>query len=325
MNILTVDPAEQGMKLLRFLARRLAIADETLLHRWIRTGQVRVNSARAKPFALLSAGDAVRVPPFAAKAEAVKIPPPKLAPGLDLGGNLRLLAVTDTVLALDKPGGMPTQPGSGHADSVVQRLRTLFAGQAYIPAPAHRLDKDCTGIVLAGRTHVAQKRLHELFAEKTSQAGDAKRSLEKTYLAWVRGIWPYDGVLELRDELAKGPAVGGKGERVRAVAQGQGAPAFAEASLCGKRLHGEAGEASLLRIRLHTGRTHQIRVQLAERGFPIIGDVKYGGGAFAYLLLHAHHVAFSSEGTDLAAFEAASWPKHWPEPFAVSEQLYNSR
>ncbi len=316
MPILKVDTAEQGMKLIRFLARRLESADEAVLHRWIRTGQVRVNSGRAKPFARIKAGDAVRLPPFAALATDAAAPPaPAPCAGQYLGDGLRVLALTKDILALEKTGGLPTQPGSGHDDSVVDRLRKLFTGQAYVPAPAHRLDKDCSGVLLAGRTHEAQMRLHALFAAKTDQKSPEK-GLEKIYLAWVAGAWPHEGPLVLRDNLSKIPHAARHGaERVRAVASGEGRAALAEATLCAALPQTGLGPASMLRIRLCTGRTHQIRAQLAERGYPIIGDAKYGGPAFPQLLLHAHRLAVPPDGEAFSGLTAVSWPTHWPQPY----------
>jgi len=284
---LTVRAEESGQKLLQFLARRLGFAGN-LLHRWIRTGQVRCNGSRVRAFDRVQTGDSIRVPPFALRMPGVQ----------DAGGFSStprcplpdIVAELPGLLILNKPAGLPVQPGSGHTDSVTNRLAAHFAHLPFKPTPAHRLDKDSSGLLLAATSYERLRALHEAFA---------RRKLKKMYLTWVEGVWPEDGLCTLRDLLEK---AGGAGrERVRS---GQGREALCEV-LC---LHKEEWR-SLLRVNLLTGRTHQIRAQLATRGHPVCGDVKYGahprkGG----LLLHA----FSLELPDGECFVCLPpWTGTW--------------
>ncbi len=298
------------MKLLDFLARRLGPEiPQAQLHRWIRTGQVRVNGGRSKPFARLAEGDAVRVPPFAVPLRSEGgAEGPEPVPGQEFGNGLRLVALTEELLVLDKDSGLAVQPGSGQTDSVAQRLADFFAGAAYVPAPAHRLDKETSGLLLAGRTHAAQRRLHGLLGQDR-EAGESE-GLIKEYLAWVPGRWPWTEPVTLEDNLEKRTAATGSRagkERVEVVADGGGQKALAIASAC--RV---AESMSLLRVRLVTGRTHQIRVQLASRGFPLFGDRKYGGPQAPRLMLHACGLALPGG----RAFR--SLPS-WPAPFSIKE------
>ena len=197
---LIVSPAEAGMKLLRFLERRLgASAPRSMLYKWLRTGQVRVNKGRAKAHDILAEGDAVRVPPFAAPREikesgpSVPCSPDAVlpAPGiLDLGPGLTLAAKAGDVLVLNKAAGLASQPGGG--DSVSARLASAFADSAFVPAPAHRLDRHTSGLMLAGLTHRAQQGLHALIKEG---------GMVKEYLVWVCGGMSDGGPLLLRDSL----------------------------------------------------------------------------------------------------------------------------
>jgi 23S rRNA pseudouridine955/2504/2580 synthase len=139
MYILHMDAAEQGMKLITFLAKRLTgqsaeSSGETVsqgdLHRWIRTGQVRVNKGRAKAFDRLTAGDAVRLPPFAsplAKENTREVP---VTAEDDLGHGVTVLAAHPDFLALEKPPLLPSQPGTGHDISLVSVLREYFSGSS---------------------------------------------------------------------------------------------------------------------------------------------------------------------------------------------------
>ncbi len=331
---LVVSAAEDGMKLLRFLERRLAgDPGASLLHKWIRTGQVRVNKGRAKPFTLLREGDMVRLPPFA-RTRDLAVPPPPAPPS---GPDLAVVASTAHFLVLAKPAGLPVQAGSGHADSVADRLRAAHAGQAFIPAPAHRLDRHTSGLLLVGTTHRGLQELHARFA--------SPGAIAKAYLAWVTGRWAEVRPCLLLDVLEKiRDADGREGMRARpggktiplpapphADPQGGDAlegtaravvQAVRHAHIPRTALHaagmedpqaspempalwphrkhdGPPMEATLLLVRLLTGRTHQIRVQFASRGFPIIGDGRYHGPLFRPMLLHAYSLSLAPIiGTD---------------------------
>ena len=419
--VLEVFASEDGMKLLRFLERRLAEqVPRAALHKWIRTGRVRVNKGRAKPFSLLVAGDLVRVPPFARiravdirteaaapvpesvperggardfsgpeeKRVEVSMPPvftPATGlsgfPALSFGADVRVIAGNEYLLALAKPAGLACQPGSGHEDSLCARLAVAFSGAPFIPAPAHRLDRHTSGLVLAGMTNAAQQRLHSLFASG---------AIHKEYLAWVRGDWGQSGPCLLEDRLVKKivePGMEGMvalpgGKTVpfscsapnrtgvapfppgKTGAYDSGFAASAALAVCtipegalprslrnGKgagspnrpfsvaRANPESGGprgATLLLLRLFTGRTHQLRVQLASRGFPIIGDGRYGGPHFSSMLLHAF--ALSLPERTLAAHDGEptppggngdaapgrlefTMPPSWPEPFMPETTL----
>ena len=127
---LQVTAAEAGQKLLQFLSRRFE-EPQSVLHRWIRTGQVRINGGRAKPFDRVELNDEIRVPPFAGagtKAER--------APASSGGKELPpIVAETDDVIVFCKPSGLPVHPGTGHTDSLTTRLEAAFAGLPFIPAP----------------------------------------------------------------------------------------------------------------------------------------------------------------------------------------------
>ena len=225
--------------------------------------------------------------------------------------------MTPDILVLEKSAGLPSQPGSGHTVSVVSLLRERFAALPFIPAPAHRLDKATSGLVLAGRTHEAQRFLHEALASGPNRGKGAT----KEYLAWCSGIWPKQKTTTLRDMLVKETEEDGR-ERMRLTGSSESESKGKEA-LCRvtplQLATSPKAPASLLLITLETGRSHQIRVQLAGRGHPIIGDGKYGGRPFPLLLLHAFRVGLPARpGQEEQVFVA---PPDWPEPFAVHRAL----
>ena len=295
---LAVSRAEAGQKLLNFLQRRVD-APTGDFHRWIRTGQVRVNGTRAKAFDRVAEGDLVRVPPFAVflpagsgneKEHTEQMPRPDAA-RQSAPSSLSIVYEDEDVLVIAKPAGLPVQGGTGHSDSIASRLAFERAGADFVPAPVHRLDKDTTGLLVAGKTYAAVRLLTDALA---GRGGTAPR---KEYLAWVQGRWPFspeDGPQELRDFLAKDQ----KTQRMKTVRapregdlEGQEARCVVTALETRRIPEGSKGqEYSLLLVRLLTGRTHQIRVQLASRGHAIAGDPWYGTGADG-LKLHAFRLA----------------------------------
>lgn len=313
-----VGRAESGQKLLQFLQRRLNLPP-ALLHRWIRTGQARLNGRRAKPFARVLLGDVVRVPPFAltlaaqagargqdgAAASPPGMPAPASPAGTGAGAPPQalplppLVGVFGDIWAFNKPSGLPTHPGTGHEDSLSARLAAHAPGAAFPPTPAHRLDRDTSGIILVAATHDALRELQRQFRE---------RRLAKEYVAWVEGRWPWAGPRLLRDHVRKAGAPGA--ERMRPCAPGPDA----REALCVVRALVAGARASLVQVRLITGRTHQIRLQLANLGHPLLGDAKYGRGprhGCSGMRLHALRVTLP-DGRPVVCLP------DWPKPHALA-------
>jgi RluA family pseudouridine synthase len=162
---------------------------------------------------------------------------------------------------VDKPSGQTTLGGPHSLTQLVsRRLERAAAGAlTFRAAPAHRLDKDTSGLVVFGKTPAAQRALAAAFRERVAS---------KHYVALVAGKPPASGVLRgrlVRRDRARGP-------KVAAGAAG----AHAETRY---RRRATNGEVSLLELRPLTGRTHQLRAQLADLGHPILGDRRYGTAA----------------------------------------------
>jgi 23S rRNA pseudouridine955/2504/2580 synthase len=307
---LVVRPEEAGQKLLQFLQRRLGgqVPGSALL-RVIRTGQVRVDGGRKKPFFRLAAGQEVRVPPLErlATEEAAPALSAAAAGAQDQAPGLSLLFDSHGYVAVRKPAGLCSHAGTRHKDSVADRLKARFAGAAFLPVLVHRLDKDTSGILLAAKTYAELRRLNDLFAA---------RGVVKTYLAWVDGAWPGKGpevledrleLLEDRLDLAKG---GGNDRRKVLAATGD----EGKTARCEVRPLVRKRQATLLLVRLFTGRTHQIRVQLSLRGHPVISDAVYGRKVRGLpMLLHSLCLRLPER--------ALFAPPEWAGPFALPDKL----
>jgi len=316
---LVVAPEEAGQKLLQFLTRRLdgQVPGSAIL-RAIRKGEVRVDGGRKQPFFRVAAGQQVRVPPFARAAgnaagnagSGDAAPASAAAPAADLD----LLYEDEALVAALKPAGLCSHAGTRHKDSVADRLKARFAGAAFVPVLAHRLDKDTSGILLAAKSYASLRRLNELFA-----SGGVK----KTYLAWVDGAWPGEpwpkGAPQLledsleRLDLAEGEVAGRR--KVLASRDGEGKAARSEVTVLLRKR-----SATLLLVRLFTGRTHQIRVQLATRAHAVISDAVYGRKVRALpMLLHALCLRLPER-----ALFAPPPQNGWSGPFALPEKLLDA-
>ena len=295
VQYLLIKPEEAGQKLISFLQRktRKKIPYSALM-RWIRTGQVRIDGKRAKPFGRLRAGQKVRIPPHDSGLESEN--------KILSHQKLDIVYEDDQFLVINKPSGLPVHPGSGHKDSVVHRLRSQFAEFHFPPTPVHRLDKDTSGLLLVAKSFSFLRAMQKIWSSKVN----------KFYLAWVRGVWPYRKWVKLENRLLVRKEVEKQGNKEPASYTGKKVVISSK----GKQARSRAfllrviSGYSLLALRLETGRTHQLRVQLATRNHPIVGDFRYGHHEPYPLLLHAWQLSWPG-------YNFTSLPK-WPQEFKVS-------
>lgn len=271
----------------------------SLIHKWIRSGQVRVNKKRAKPFAKLNKDDIVRIPPFAPIRE--KKTDLQSNPLEVLSRHFPIVYADSDVLIINKPSGLAVHPGSNITASITQYLQEAYAHHPFIPAPAHRLDKNTSGLLAIGLTHASLVTLSNWFA--------IPEHTHKHYLCWVEGDW-HAPTPVLEDYLVKS-TTGNHNMVCVDKHHPHGLLARSHVHKLTTARH-EGKLVSLLQIHLETGRTHQIRTQLSSRGHPIMGDVRYGGQAFFPMLLHAYEL-------HITAIPPVRALPVWPLPFSVSE------
>jgi 23S rRNA pseudouridine955/2504/2580 synthase len=268
----TVAADDDGIRLDRWFKRHLPETSFNLVSRWARTGQLRLDGARAKPDTRIVAGQVVRVPPAdAAVAAIAKVaserPVRKISVLSDDETEFAQSLVIyrdDAALVLNKPPGLATQGGTGtteHVDGLLDALAYEAKGR---PKLVHRLDKDTSGALLVARSPKAAAHFATAFSSRTAR---------KVYWAIVVGVPDiHDGMIEL--PIGKQPGSGG--EKMHVDEKG-GSPARTR-----YRVIERAGNAAAwVELQPYTGRTHQLRVHMAAIGHPIVGDGKYGGkGAF---------------------------------------------
>ena len=282
-----VAPDEQGQRLDNWLLARLKGVPRSHVYRIIRSGEVRVNKGRAKPPQRLNTGDVIRVPPIRRDEDQG---PPRVPDALKAQLAGAVLYRDDDILVLNKPAGLAVHGGSGLGFGLIDVVRALWGLDWLL---VHRLDRETTGCLLLVRRRELQREFQEQLQ------ADA---VVKEYLALVHGRWDPDrGRIE--SHLDKAQDASGE-RRVRARAEAAGKQAVSHF-----RIERQLSQASLLAVRIETGRTHQIRVQVSEAGHPILGDGKYGRRQLDQALgltlklplcLHARALSLKLGGSDLA-------------------------
>jgi 23S rRNA pseudouridine955/2504/2580 synthase len=291
-----IDEDRACQRLDNFLLSQLKNLPKSRIYRMIRGGEVRINGKRVKPATRLQAGDQVRIPPFRGSP-----PTPETLMRHEVDWlESRVLYEDADIMVIDKPAGLAVHGGSGVHAGLIEQLRCLRP-RAKTLELVHRLDKATSGCILVAKKRSVLRQLHELFV---------KQAIRKTYLAVVQGAWPL--TLEtINQPLRKN--VLRSGERT-VVVDSQGKPALTQFCMLAQQ-----PQASVVAVRPHTGRTHQIRVHAQWAGHPIVGDERYGDAASdkqiselggMQLCLHAYTLGFPLPGSQHDVVIRAEIPSH---------------
>jgi 23S rRNA pseudouridine955/2504/2580 synthase len=256
-----------GQRLDKFLRRALKDVPLSHIFKLLRTRKVRVNGARGKAEQVLGEGDAVVVrgdeERLLSRSEEAGAAAGEVKP------TFRVLYEDEHLLAVDKPAGLAAHPGTGITGAtLVEEARAYLKVPAdlpsteFKPSPAHRLDRETSGVVLVAKSRRCMAALTVIFTEG--------ERVKKSYLALAKGKMPRaEGLIDLplseHEQTSRSKAQRGVN--------------FQEA-LTRYRVLSSMREASLVSVRIETGRTHQIRRHLQSTGHPIAGDSRYGDFPF---------------------------------------------
>jgi 23S rRNA pseudouridine955/2504/2580 synthase len=275
-----VGEESSGQRIDNFLLKELKGVPKSRVYRILRKGEVRVNKGRIKPEYRLKIGDKVRIPPV-----RVSEKPAPANPGQRLQRLLEqgILYEDKALLVLNKPSGLAVHGGSGVSFGVIEALRAMRPEARFLEL-AHRLDRDTSGCLVIAKKRSALRAFQQLLRED---------GMEKVYLALVKGRWQ-GGKRRIEAPLRKNTLR--SGERVVRVSED------GKASLSIFTPETIYKDCSLMRVKLVTGRTHQVRVHAQYSGHPIAGDDKYGDAVFnremagfglKRLFLHARELRFT--------------------------------
>ncbi len=290
---LTIGENQGNQRLDRFLKKYFAKATLSYIYKLIRK-DIKVNGKRKKPESILEVGDELVI--YMSEEEAKSLQ--KEVKRVTAKKQFTIIYEDENILIAQKPFGLLTH-GDGHekknhlANQVIDYLISKGeydprVDKTFTPSPANRLDRNTTGLVLFGKKAAALQELNMMIRERDA--------IEKIYMTIVSGT--IGEKMELRDSMVKNQRTntvtivddGGKGMEtdITPIAHGS---------------IGSGKDYTLVEAKIRTGRTHQIRVQLAGSGHPIIGDIKYGKPAINnYMkskydlttqLLHAYKLVFA--------------------------------
>lgn len=259
---IVVDEASEGQRIDNFLAKMLKGVPKSHLYRILRSGEVRVNKGRVDASHKLEMNDVVRVPPIRISA---KLNVPESKAPVTAKFEDAIIFEDDALLVIDKPAGFAVHGGSGISRGVIEQLR-LERPKAKFLELVHRLDRETSGVLMVAKKRSALVALHQAIRDNKT---------DKRYAVLVSGEWleaKKRVVLDLQKYVLP------SGERRVNVVTDKSKDKFNEAQISETVFYLKQSFVgfSLLEAKLVTGRTHQLRVQLAHLGFPIVGDDKYG-------------------------------------------------
>jgi 23S rRNA pseudouridine1911/1915/1917 synthase len=248
----TADDAARGQRVDQLLASRVPSLSRSRVQGLIEAGAVTVDGQPTRASHRLKGTEAIEfviAPPEPAEPQAEALP-------------LRVLFQDKDLLVLDKAAGMVVHPGAGHAtgtlvNALLHHVTDLQGiGGTLRPGLVHRLDKDTSGVLVVAKNEKTLTALQDAFKS---------REVEKVYLALVVGQPPAEGTI--RTLYGRHPT-----QRVRFT----GKVKTGKTAVTHYRVQERFDGLALVEVTLETGRTHQIRVHLAEAGFPLVSDALYG-------------------------------------------------
>lgn len=288
MKSFNVDPKEAGVRLDKFVQKKAAAMPRSLLYKYFRKGDVKVNGKRCRDFAvILAAGDKVDI----YFSDEFFEKPAVNYDFLSASKDLRIVFEDENIIIADKQPGVLCHPAKGqYTDTLLSRVcRYLFEKgeydpeEGFTPALANRIDQGTGGLVLLAKNPASLRSLCRRIKE---------HSIEKHYLAAVTGTMNnFKG--EMHGFLSKNSSK-------NRVSLTKDTDAY-EALLRYEVLLADKGR-SLVDINLITGFSHQIRVQFSSSGHPLVGDMKYGaahhGSGISRQALYSWRVTFQKESSE---------------------------
>lgn len=266
IKTIIVGANDKGQRLDRFLCKAFPLLSSGMLQKCIRNKRIKVDGARAKPYQLLAEGSVIEL---YVNDEYLEVPVKENEWKHISHPRINVVYEDDNVILIDKPCGMPVQPDSHETVNTLVSHLKAYANKSgmwdpdseisFAPALCNRIDRNTRGIVIAAKNAEALRILNQKIKD---------REIEKYYLCIVHGeTSPASGRIEgyLFKDASKNRVFVHE-SRIKGSLS----------AVTEYKTVKNAGVLSLVECRLITGRTHQIRAQLAHKGNPLLGDGKYG-------------------------------------------------
>jgi len=290
MKEYSITANDAGQRLDRFVKKVAPSLPASLLQRYIRIKRIKVNGKRAGNACSLREGDVVTL-----YINDEFFPPEQAGehPFLAAHGDIRIVYEDENLLLADKdPGLVVHEDAGGESDTLIARIQKYLYNKgeydpaqeaSFAPALCNRIDRNTGGIVIAAKNAASLRILNDLIRE---------RLIKKRYLCIVHGrLSPADGTL--RHYLRKD-------EQNNRVTVYDAPRAGARTAITKYRVLRQNNRFSLVEAELLTGRTHQIRAQMAHIGHPLLGDAKYGlakqnaGTGYRFQALWSYQLTFDA-------------------------------
>ena len=306
MNKYEIKKEDEGIRLDKIISQLEKEISRTTIQRMIEEGNVLVNEKIVKTSYKVLEGDLITIIPEEAKE-------------IDLLAQdipLNVVYEDDDILLVNKQKGMVVHPGNGNPDgtlvnAIMARCKESLSGIGgkIRPGVVHRIDKDTSGLVIIAKNDKAHIDISEQIKN---------RAVEKTYLALVRGnIKENEAVINM-------PIARSVKDRKKMAVDKKGKEAITEFEVL-KRYDG----FTYIKVKIKTGRTHQIRVHMAEIGYPIVGDEVYSNGRNPFgikgQMLHAAKLGFIHPKTKEKVVFEAPLPEYFEEILKELEERLDVR
>lgn len=289
VTYIQVEDSHEERRLDNFLLSQIKGVPKSHIYAIIRSGEVRINSKRAKASSRIASGDRIRIPPIRTAHRNRAEPQKELVKQI----KDAIIYEDDNIIAVNKPRWIGSHGGVNRPFGVIEVLHHLSGSkEIYL---VHRLDIETTGVLLIARNLKVLRQINRVWHDD---------STHKIYAAIVHGLWKKGKQKDTRSvsHLSKEKVSGEylmKSEKQRA-ANKSASPANTtrpRKAITLFKLLEHKNDYSLMEAEILTGRTHQIRSQATEEGHPIVGDKKYAFQATAIrqkddLALHCHRIEF---------------------------------